>query len=222
MSSSVRTLLAAASRPFIHFSATINDEVFNLLARKLSLANQEHVSNSWDSAYELAKEKYQDKDSSNSIIFSAIDRLTPSQLAKYISDSDRNDLLPEAIALNDNKPKDDPEVVAALDHLVAERKHELEALSVDDLKKLAGDRRVHFYALFKANEASSRLMASLMIYDVDKNLVFDEGVDEITIDDLTTLIEAASKALAGVSILPLGQVPAQPLDNVTPLVPSST
>ncbi len=206
MPSDIRALLSAASRPFVSFTATINEQYFNLLARKLSLADQEFVSNSWDTTYEDTKSKYQDKDESTSVIFSTINKLSVIQLSKYIADSDRNDLLAEALAIHDEKTKEDPEVIAELNNLLANRRTELESLPIEELKKLAGDRRVHFYALFKANESSSRLMASLMIYDTEKVLLFgtpELSVDDLTIDDLTILIEAASKALVGLTVNPL-------------------
>lgn len=204
MSNTLQRLLDA-SRPFKPFTATINGEVFNLFARKASIAAMQEISESSDGEYRKALEAYNEEDADTAPIFAALRRLSPEKLAKYVADADRRDFLADTLALLDKSEDTDPEVVAEVDRLVAERVEELKTLEAATLFGLATQRRKHFYALMKSNEIVSRKLASLLIFDDAKERLFPNPEDaaELSYDDLHKLVTDASTAVAEADADPL-------------------
>src|SRR5579884_4315768 len=221
--SEVLKFMAAKSRPFVPFSVTIGGESWSLFARKPSLAEQAEISNLWDKVYQETKEKADSATIDYAPVFSQIKRLDEKKLARYIAQADRNDLRSEELSLYEGKSPDDPEIKAEVDSAVESRQHELESRPLDELRQMAVERRAHFYAMSQANEATSRATAKYIVYDGNKEPLFNtiDDAAELAIDDLSLLIEEASKVLVPKAVNPLDSPKIAPSDAPTPSLPES-
>lgn len=218
MANDFLSLLIAASRPFIPFTSSINGQEFSFTARKLSLAESQVVSDTWDSIYSETRAKYDDTTVDTAPIFAQIKRLDAKALAKYIAEADRYDLRQEAAAMHDGASFGDPLVIETTDELVAQRRQDLSAQPLEDLRHLAMERRSHFYASNMASEASARKTATLIIHDSEQKPVFPtiEAAAQLQFDDLVALVMAADKAVASTKLDPLPSAPAPQSVDVEP------
>jgi hypothetical protein len=215
--STILDLLVAASRPYIPFTSSINEQEFSFLARKLSLGEAQRVSDLWEITYSEVRDKYDDASVDTSAIFSQIKRSDAKTLASYVAAADKNDLLPDAMSMNDGKEADSPEVLNDLEKLLEDRREQLVSLPLEELKSLAYGRRAHFYASNRASETTARQTAVYIIHDTDKNQVFKsiEDASELEFNDLVNLLTAADKAVTE-KISPLASPVASLSENVTP------
>ena len=197
--------LLDASRPYKEFTAVINEETFKLYARKASLATMSTIAESWDSTYSETLAKYDDTSVDTAPIFAALRRLDVDKLSKYIAEADKQDFTADTLQFLDKTDPKDLEVESEVERRIQERITELKLSGREELLKLAVDRRAHYYAIVKSNEATNRKMASLLIYNEDKTPLFESPDDatQLTYDDLTKLVEEASKAVADADAAPL-------------------
>lgn len=214
MSSTILDLLVAASRPFVPFKASINGTEFSLLARKLSLAESQKIGDLWDNTYSEVRNKYDDASVDTASIFARIKRADAKTLSKYIAEADKNDFVPDAMAMTE-KSADSPEVKAEVEKMVEDKQAELILLSLDELKNLAYARRAHFYASNQASEATARQTAAYIIHTEEKVQLFPSlgETSELSFEDLVTLITKADEALSDKKISPLKSAPNSPLEK---------
>jgi len=210
MSSSILDLLIAASRPYVPFTSTINGQDFSFLARKLSLAESQSISDLWEETYSEVRLKYDDTSVDTGAIFTQIKRSDAKTLASYVAQADKNDLVPDALAMNDGKSVDSIEVQNDLEKLLEAKKEELVLLPLEDLRNLAYARRAHFYASNRASETTARQTAAYIIHDVEKNVVFKDIKDasELEFNDLVVLLTSADKAVTEGLLSPKVSLPA--------------
>jgi hypothetical protein len=185
-----------ASRPFVPFTFEVGGVEVGLLVRRTSAADNQDMSDIFDKVYAEVMVKYDDSQADTTSIYAALKRLNKERLIDYIVASDRRDLVQEAVSLLD-APEDSDEVK---DHVAAMSEARKEELALNDeptLLEMAMQRRAHYFATMKANEAINRRMAQLMIFDEAKKPLFEtpEDVAELAFEDLISLTLAATAAL---------------------------
>lgn len=201
-STALKRLLNAA-RPYKAFSLTIDGRVFDGFVRKASLAEAQEISATWDKNYNdtiaLYNSEGRPADQGLTIIFENLKRQKKHTLARFIVTAEEGDLAIEAdTLLGGDADRQTQTFKDQFESLKETREKELLEFKEEDLLQLAMDRRVHFYAVEQANNAVTRKMAQLTIFDEDKNPFFnsEEEVKELPSGILDQLMDAATKAIA--------------------------
>jgi hypothetical protein len=200
--------LVAKTRPFKTFTLKLEggDEAFQV--RRTSVLENEQINQVYTKTYDEAVKRVQDDTSVDySLMHRDLAKRKPEELAKYIAEATRPDIESDVRDLYDapSEEADDKEV-AEYEAMIEKRTSEevekfaaeLKTHSMDELLESALDKREHFQALYEANRARMRLIASLTIYTTDGERLFPTTDDVGALDEktLNDLIKAASDALA--------------------------
>jgi hypothetical protein len=194
--------LIAKTRPFKQFTIKYPDGSTEALqVRRTNVADNERIGRSYTEAYDNKIKALQNDETADcSVLRRSLMRQRPEDLAKYIAAATRSEIESDVLDLFDGEEGITAESEKVKTKVEEEQKKMEEALAKephDVLLNKALEKREHFMALFEANSARMRVIASLTIYDLDGNPFFPTLEDVSRLDELTleNMISAATKAL---------------------------